>query len=134
MRFLNGITAALVGYTKPSTASAIAATDTITEAIGKLEKALDGKASYFAQGFPAPNDDANDCITMGTYYFTPSTDNIPTSDRYGIIVVHVSPGMTYNGASNWIFQEIVFVNFPAVKYTRQKINDSAWSSWQEWAP
>ena len=35
----------MTGYAKPSTTSAIAATDTLNGAIGKLEKALDGKLS-----------------------------------------------------------------------------------------
>ena len=129
MKFLNGITVALVGYTKAASASAISATDTILQAIGKLEAT---GAHYMQIGFACPNDDANDCITTGTYYFTPSTDNIPVADRYGIIVVFVSPGITYNGSSNWLFQEVILVNFPAVKYTRQKINDGAWTAWQTW--
>lgn len=36
---------AMTGYSKPSSTSAIAATDSLNTAIGKLEKALDGKAS-----------------------------------------------------------------------------------------
>ena len=39
-----GTEVALTGYSKPSSASAIAATDTVNAAVGKLEKALDGKA------------------------------------------------------------------------------------------
>lgn len=34
---------ALTGYTKPTTTSAVAASDTLNAALGKLEKALDGK-------------------------------------------------------------------------------------------
>ena len=40
---LNGADVALTGYAKPETASAVAATDTINQAIGKIEKALDSK-------------------------------------------------------------------------------------------
>ena len=36
---------AMTGYTKASTAAAVAATDTLNEAIGKLEKTLDGKGT-----------------------------------------------------------------------------------------
>lgn len=36
---------AMTGYSKPSSTSAIAATDTLNAAIGKLEKAIDGKTS-----------------------------------------------------------------------------------------
>lgn len=44
---------AMTGYLKASSASAIAATDTLNQAIGKLEKAIDGKqasGSYSASG------------------------------------------------------------------------------------
>ena len=40
---LNGADVALTGYAKAETASAVAATDTINQAIGKIEKALDSK-------------------------------------------------------------------------------------------
>ena len=42
---LGGADVALTGYAKASSESAVAATDTVNEAIGKLEKALDGKQS-----------------------------------------------------------------------------------------
>ena len=40
---LNGADLVITGYSKPSSTSALAATDTINVALGKLEKALDGK-------------------------------------------------------------------------------------------
>lgn len=40
---LDGADIALTGYSKPNTTSAVAAADTVNAAIGKLEKALDGK-------------------------------------------------------------------------------------------
>ena len=40
---LDGADIAVTGYSKPATTSAIAATDTVNDAIGKLETALDGK-------------------------------------------------------------------------------------------
>ncbi len=40
---LDGTDIALTGYSKPGSTSAIAATDTTNEAVGKLEKGLDGK-------------------------------------------------------------------------------------------
>ncbi|MBR2286337.1 MAG: hypothetical protein IJ866_02685 [Alphaproteobacteria bacterium] len=40
---LSGADIAATGYTKPNATSAIAATDTVNAALGKLEKALDGK-------------------------------------------------------------------------------------------
>ena len=40
---LDGADIAITGYSKPATTSAIAATDTVNAAIGKLETALDGK-------------------------------------------------------------------------------------------
>ena len=42
---INGGVIALTGYTKPSSTSAIAATDTVNQAIGKLEKKMEGTIS-----------------------------------------------------------------------------------------
>lgn len=45
---LDGADIALTGYTKPNATSAVAAADTVNAAIGKLEKALDGKQNTIA--------------------------------------------------------------------------------------
>lgn len=50
---------AMTGYTKAQTASAITATDTLNAAIGKLEKALDGKQ---ASGSYAPASHTSDAV------------------------------------------------------------------------
>lgn len=58
---------AMTGYTKASAAAAIAATDSLNVAIGKLEKGLDGKA-------PSSHNHAASNITSGTL----SLDRLPT--------------------------------------------------------
>jgi len=69
----SGIT--LTGYTKAASASAVAATDNVNEAIGKLEKALDGKQASGTYLTPSSNLDASKltgtvpsgCYTDTTY-------------------------------------------------------------------
>ena len=64
----------MTGYSKPNATSAIAATDTLNAAIGKLEKALDGKAA-------SSHNQASNTINAMTGYSKPSsTSAIGTSD------------------------------------------------------
>lgn len=64
----------MTGYSKPSATSAIAATDTLNAAIGKLEKALDNKAA-------SSHNQASNTINAMTGYSKPSsTSAIDTSD------------------------------------------------------
>ena len=63
---------AMTGYTKPTSTSAIAASDTLNAAIGKIEKALDGKqpiGSYVTSSGTAAkaSADANGNIIADTY-------------------------------------------------------------------
>jgi len=58
-----GTEVTLTGYTKASSASAVAATDTVNAAIGKLEKALDGKQ---ASGSYAASDHTHDTYVPTT--------------------------------------------------------------------
>jgi hypothetical protein len=71
---------AMTGYSKPSSTSAIGTSDTLNAAIGKLEKALDGKqasGSYAA----ASHNQASSTINAMTGYSKPSsTSAIGTSD------------------------------------------------------
>ena len=71
---------AMTGYSKPSSTSAIGTSDTLNAAIGKLEKALDGKqasGSYAAASHTHP---ASDIVTMTGYSKPSSTSAIGTSD------------------------------------------------------
>lgn len=54
---------AMTGYSKASSASAIATTDTLNAAIGKLEKALDGKLSTSGTAAKATADASGNTIT-----------------------------------------------------------------------
>jgi hypothetical protein len=132
LKFLNGITATLVGYTKASAAAAIAATDTIAQAIGKLEA---NNAHMIKEGFAPTSDDLHACLTTGTYRFIPTTANIPYAGTYGIAHVYCSLGTTHDdGDSNsWIFIEAFILGNNAVKFTTQKQgNGGSWASWQAW--
>ena len=60
----NTITA-MTGYSKPSTTSAIAATDSLNAAVGKLEKALDGKLASTANAVSASKWTNARTITLG---------------------------------------------------------------------
>ena len=131
MKFLNGITAALVGYTKAASASAIAATDTILQAIGKLES---HGVHLMKPGFAPTSENLNSCLTMGTYRFIPTTSNLPYAGTYGIVNVYVSDGVTHDNSANWIFQEAFILGNNAVKFTRQKQGSGSWGVWQAWAP
>jgi hypothetical protein len=53
----------MTGYSKPNTTSDIAATDTLNEAIGKLEKALDGKQA--SGNYLSTSDTAADSSKLG---------------------------------------------------------------------
>lgn len=51
---------ALTGYTKPATTSALAATDTLNQALGKLEKGLESITSAITVGMLSANDNAGE--------------------------------------------------------------------------
>lgn len=68
----------LTGYTKPTSTSAILASDSLNAALGKLEKALDGKQ---ASGSYAPSSHSHswDSITSKPSTFTPAAHNQASS-------------------------------------------------------
>lgn len=70
---------ALTGYSKPQNTSALATSDTLNEALGKLEKALDGKqaaGSYLASNGVAADSSKLGGVSAASYALTA---NIPTS-------------------------------------------------------
>lgn len=87
---VTGADVALIGYAKPGTASAVATTDNVNQAIGKLEKALDDKISanaditasgatnkivqYDAKGLVVAGTTAGALATMDTVGSTEITD------------------------------------------------------------
>ncbi len=68
----NTITA-MTGYTKPTTTSAIATTDTLNAAIGKLEKALDGKQAAGSYAASSHNHDGVYAPASHTHAYLPSS-------------------------------------------------------------
>ena len=52
---LTGANVAVTGYTKPASTGAVAATDTVNAAIGKLEKGLDGKQNLSTADYQMGN-------------------------------------------------------------------------------
>lgn len=100
---------ALTGYTKPASTSAIAASDTINAAIGKLEKGLDEKqaspttlTALPASGTAlADNTIYNVADAVGTYVFTPPA----TGQAHGkfttaaTVAISFATGATFIGAA-----------------------------------
>jgi hypothetical protein len=100
---------ALTGYTKPASTSAIATTDSINVAFGKLEKGLDGKQASPATltALPASgtaladNTIYNVADAVGTYVFTPP----PTGQAHGkfttaaTVAISFATGATFIGAA-----------------------------------
>lgn len=86
------------------------------------------KRGLFGQG---SGGDLNNCLSSGVYSFVPDTKNLPYQNQYiyGAVLVIVSDGWTHNNNNNWIWQ-IAFTTNNTI-YTRQKINDSNWSSWKQ---
>lgn len=66
---------AMTGYSKPSSTSAISTSDTLNSAIGKLEKALDGKGtSNLALGTTSTTAAKGDHTHDGRYYTESESD------------------------------------------------------------
>jgi hypothetical protein len=72
---VTGADVAMTGYEKAASASAVAATDNVNEAVGKIEKALDGKVA------------ANTAITASG-----STNKIVQYDAKGLVVAGTTAG------------------------------------------
>ena len=70
----------MTGYSKPSTTSAIAATDSLNTAIGKLEKALDGKQAAGSYAAATHNHASSDVNAMTGYEKASTAAAIAASD------------------------------------------------------
>lgn len=73
---------ALTGYSKPVSTSALATTDTLNEALGKLEKALDGKqasGSYLASDGTAADSNKLGGTAASSYALKTDIPTIPTN-------------------------------------------------------
>ena len=72
---------ALTGYSKPVSTSALATTDTLNEALGKLEKALDGKqasGSYLASDGTAADSNKLGGTVASSYALKTDIPTVPT--------------------------------------------------------
>lgn len=74
-------------------------------------------------------DDANNALYEGRYYTGYGCLNVPGSNQYGFIRVHVSNGDTINHTDNWGWQE--FYNTSGEIYIRYIVNNGGWSTWKE---
>lgn len=74
-------------------------------------------------------DDANNALYEGRYYTSYGCLNVPGSNQYGFIRVHVSNGDTINHTDNWGWQE--FYNTNGEIYIRYVVNNGGWSTWKE---
>lgn len=79
-------------------------------------------------GVSVPNDNMNNAISDGCYFWTPDTSNRP-ADGYGTVFTMVSRGLTGDNQSNWINQ--LAMGTSNTMYFRQKINANAWTTWKQ---
>lgn len=73
--------------------------------------------------------DANNALYEGRYYTGNGCLNVPSSNQYGFIRVHVSNGDTINHTDNWGWQE--FYNTSGEIYIRNVVNGGGWSAWRK---
>lgn len=71
---------AMTGYSKPSSTSAIGTSDTLNAAIGKLEKALDGKQASGSYAAASHNHASSEVTAMTSYAKPSSTSAIAATD------------------------------------------------------
>lgn len=79
-RTLNGADVKITGYSKPSSASALAATDTINAALGKLEKGLDGKQASGSYAAATHTHTTADVTALTGYAIASSAASIAATD------------------------------------------------------
>ena len=107
---LDGADVALTGYTKPGSTSAVAASDTINAAIGKLEAALDGKqasGSYVPTTTTVNSKALSSSITLNgadvalTGYTKPgSTSAVSASDTINTAIGKLEAGILPVGTTS----------------------------------
>ena len=96
---------AMTGYSKPSSTSAIGTSDTLNAAIGKLEKALDGKQASGTYLTPSSTLDAtklsgtipSGCYTTYTHPTTSGNKHIPSGGSSGQFL-----GWSADGTAAWV--------------------------------
>ena len=86
---------ALTGYEKPNTTDSLFATDTLNQALGKLEKSLDGKA-------PKNSPDLTGTPTAPTASSGTNTTQIATTAFVKDAVDTAVSGLINNAPANWL--------------------------------
>lgn len=101
-----------------------------SESSGSADKVDGYHASEFQKHCDGYIEDFNTTLTDGEYTFGSSgtLNGAPTSGIYGKLIVKVNDGTTHDNSSNWIWQFAYCTN--GKNYWRNKVNDSAWSSWR----
>ena len=108
---------AMTGYAKPTSTSAIAASDTLNTAIGKIEKALDGKqpiGSYVTSSGTAAkaSADANGNIIADTYVKSVSISGrtVTITKGNGFSVTQTTQDTTYTPGAGLSLSGTQFIN------------------------
>jgi len=82
----------------------------------------------YKTGIAVPNNNCNDALSDGCYYYGTDSANAPIVGGYGTIFTMVSVGLTGNNTNNWV-QQLGMTTGNVLKF-RQKINNNAWTTWQ----
>lgn len=117
------------GNKVPSSSLMYSVWQTVTDLsnrFGQYKKRIDGRVSG---GF-------NSMLTQGQY-LCDDNSGIGAGNPYdgycwGVLIVFVSDGGTYNNQNNWIFQ--IFLDTGGAIYHRRKINADPWANWVALAP
>jgi len=91
---------AMTGYSKPSSTSAIGTSDTLNTAIGKLEKALDGKQASGSYAAASHNHASSEVTAMTSYAKPSSTSAIATSDTLNAAIGKLEKALDEKAASS----------------------------------
>lgn len=84
---------AMTGYSKPSSTGAISTSDSLNTAIGKLEKALDGKQASGSYAAKSHNQASNTINAMTGYSKASSASAISTSDSLNTAIGKLEKGL-----------------------------------------
>lgn len=93
---------------------------TITQNIATINGEL------YKTGVGCPNNNMNEAVVDGCYFWAPEISNRPNSN-YGTVFVTNSSTRQHNWQSNWCNQ-LAFGTDMCI-YFRQKINAGGWTSW-----
>ncbi len=84
--------------------------------------------SMYKTGVACPDNNANNALSDGCYYYVDTTTNRPTGTSYGTIFTMVSASLTGNNTDNWVNQ--IGMSTGNTMHFRQKVNAGPWTAWQ----